>query len=76
MTLTSEVGYGFGILDSNVKITPFSGFNIIGHDEQEFSTGFRTQVSNNLNFELKRNQSFHTSGKLIESFNIGGSVKW
>ena len=72
----SELGFGFSVLDHNGSLTPFGGFKHSSDYEQEFTTGLRLNLYENIKFELAGNRISKSNNEYENHLKINGGLSW
>ena len=72
----SELGFGFSVLDHNGSLTPFGGFKHSSDYEQEFTTGLRINLFENIQFEFAGHQISKSNNEYENHLKIYGGLSW
>ncbi len=75
-SLTSELGYGFEILQGESTLTPISGFAVSTDQDYEYLLGTRLGLGPNTNIELLGIQEYNTAGNTTTSVHLNGKLNW
>ena len=73
---TTELGYGFNILDQLGSFTPYTGLDFNGMNSYGVSMGSRIAIGSNFNFEIEglRSQAIDTGSS--NEFNLKVNTTW
>ena len=74
--LTSEFGYGLGILDNTSRLTPFGGFEYSVDAKNKYHVGTRLQLGSDLKFELTGTQESDVEGAHSQEIKLDGVFNW
>ena len=74
--ISTEFGYGFGILDGSGILTPYNKIDWSDTNQQTIEFGSRVAVGAGISFELKGLRENRTNDEIDHQINFSGSFGW
>ena len=74
--ISTEIGYGFGILDGSGILTPYNKIDWSDTNQQTIEFGSRVAVGAGISFELKGSRENRTNDEIDHQINFSGSFGW
>ena len=74
--ISTDIGYGFAILDGIGIVTPYHKLNWIDSKQQEIQIGSRLSVGSGINFDLRGSSEFQTDKETSHQVKISGGLAW
>ena len=76
ISLTSEVGFGFEILQGQSVITPFGGYEYSDTQGNEYQIGTRMSFGSNAKLDISGTQRINAVGETSEKILLEGGLSW
>ena len=74
--ISTEFGYGFGILDGSGILTPYNKIDWSDTNQQTIEFGSRVAVGAGISFELKGSRENRVNDEIDHQINFSGSFGW
>ena len=74
--VSSELGYGFEILDRNAILTPYNKIDWSDTNQQSIEFGGRVAVGSSISFELNGSRANTTDNETSHQVKFSGSFGW
>ena len=76
ISLNSEIGFGFEILDGESVLTPFGRYGYSNSQGTEYEFGTRMSFGSNVKLDLTGSQNINSTDDITNKVRVEGSLSW